>query len=453
MDDLSGPALQQPDVSPAPIHAPASGNLIPLPQPRSLSDDYVLASLDFIRLAGPDANRGPRPFPHPFPARMPLDVALTVIEQLSAPGDVVLDPMAGSGTTAAATLALRRHAIAFDSDPLASMLAFARCQPAAPERLLTAAARVFTHARRNSAAIDLKEQHARLAGLNEVMFLNRWFPAEAQVQLFAIVNNILVEPDLHTRTSLLALFSSMIITKQGGVTFGRDVARSRAHYCPEKRPAVPLDEWLRRTPAFLRHAAAHKASPHTNCVIARGDARALPLADGAADLILTSPPYLDAIDYMRAHRFTLVWLGYPLDALRDARGGAIGTERGLFETTLPESLEAMLSESSADPRRKPMLRRFLADILSSLRESRRCLKPSGLAVYVVGPSLLSRSRHDGGDVLAALARHAGWEVVGQTERDFAPDRRSLPPPRRSRRTVAINNRMSCELYVILRNPE
>jgi hypothetical protein len=245
----------------------------------------------------------------------------------------------------------------------------------------------------------------------------------------------------------------MIITKQGGVTLGLDVARSRAHYCAEKRSAVPLDDWTRRAPAFVRHSAAQKGLPHANCVIARGDARALPLADGAADLILTSPPYLNAIDYMRAHRFTLVWLGYPLDVLRDARGGAIGTERGLFETGLPEPLEAMLSESSADRRRKPMLRRFLADMLSSLRESRRCLKPSGLAVYVVGPSILSRGRNDGGDVLAELARHAGWEVIGQTERDFAADRRSLPPRRRSRRSLAINNRMSCELYVALRNPE
>ena len=115
---------------------------------------------------------------------MPLDVALAVIEQLSAPGDVVLDPMAGSGTTAAATLALGRHAIAFDSDTLASMLSFARCQPAPPERLLTAAARVATHARRDSAAIDIKEQHVGLAGLNEVAFLDRWFLGEAQVQLF-----------------------------------------------------------------------------------------------------------------------------------------------------------------------------------------------------------------------------------------------------------------------------
>jgi DNA modification methylase len=433
MDDPSGRGLQQPDASPAPIPAPASGDRVRPPRWRSVSNDHVLASLDSIRLAGLDANRGPRPFPHPFPARMPLDVALALIEQLSAPRDVILDPMAGSGTTAAASLALGRHAVAFDSDPLASMLALARGQPAAPERLLTAAARVVAHARRDSAAIDLKEQYVRLAGLAEVAFLNRWFPAEAQAQLFAIVNHILVEPDVRARTSLLALFSSMIITKQGGVTFGLDVARSRAHYCAEKRPAVPLDDWTRRAPAFVRHSAAQKALPHTNCVIARGDARALPLADGAADLILTSPPYLNAIDYMRAHRFTLVWLGYPLDVLRDVQSGAIGTERGLFETGLPEPLEAMLSESSADRRRKPMLRRFLADMLSSLRESRRCLRPSGLAVYEVGPSILSRSLNDGGDVLAEIARHAGWDVVGQIERDFAADRRSLPVPRRNRR--------------------
>ena len=42
-------------------------------------------------------------------------------------------------------------------------------------------------------------------------------------------------------------------------------------------------------------------------MITRGDARALPLADGAADLILTSPPHLNAIDYCA--RTGSLWCG------------------------------------------------------------------------------------------------------------------------------------------------
>ena len=185
----------------------------------------------------------------------------------------------------------------------------------------------------------------------------------------------------------------------------------------------------------------------------RADARRLPLADATADLILTSPPYLDAIDYMRASRFTLVWLGHTLATLREIRGDAIGTERGLASDGLPESIERLLLESPAQPRRQPVLRRYLVDMLAALRESRRCTKPGGLAIYVVGPSLLTRRRYDGGDVLAELARSAGWRVVGHTRRSFASDARSLPPPKRTHRHQAIHKRMGCEFYVALRNSE
>jgi DNA modification methylase len=39
---------------------------------------------------------------HPFPARMPLALAEFLVERFSDPGDTILDPMVGSGTTLAA---------------------------------------------------------------------------------------------------------------------------------------------------------------------------------------------------------------------------------------------------------------------------------------------------------------------------------------------------------------
>ena len=66
-----------------------------------------------------DIRRGARPFPHPFPARMPVEVARAAVLALSEPGDVVLDPMIGSGVVAKAALALGRRAVGRDVDPLA----------------------------------------------------------------------------------------------------------------------------------------------------------------------------------------------------------------------------------------------------------------------------------------------------------------------------------------------
>ncbi len=44
-------------------------------------------------------------------------------------------------------------------------------------------------------------------------------------------------------------------------------------------------------------------------------------------MIVTSPPYAsNAIDYMRAHKFSLVWMGFSVDDLGQRRSRTIGGE-------------------------------------------------------------------------------------------------------------------------------
>lgn len=44
------------------------------------------------------------------------------------------------------------------------------------------------------------------------------------------------------------------------------------------------------------------------------------LPPASVDLIVTSPPYANnAIDYMRAHKFALVWFGWKIDDLARIR--------------------------------------------------------------------------------------------------------------------------------------
>jgi adenine-specific DNA-methyltransferase len=64
------------------------------------------------------------------PAQMPLELAERVVRACSRPGDVVLDPFAGSGTTAVAALLHGRNVIAIELDPTYSAIAeqrVARC--------------------------------------------------------------------------------------------------------------------------------------------------------------------------------------------------------------------------------------------------------------------------------------------------------------------------------------
>jgi hypothetical protein len=77
-----------------------------------------------------------------------------------------------------------------------------------------------------------------------------------------------------------------------------------------------------------------------------GDARSLIFADRSVDRVLTSPPYLNAIDYMRGHRLSLVWLGHSLPALRAIRSGSVGSEKGLDVDDTVESVRDIAPPSA-----------------------------------------------------------------------------------------------------------
>jgi len=59
---------------------------------------------------------------HPYWARKPLNIINAIVETLSKPGDVVLDPFMGSGTIIFSALSLKRHAIGIDINPLSKFI-------------------------------------------------------------------------------------------------------------------------------------------------------------------------------------------------------------------------------------------------------------------------------------------------------------------------------------------
>ena len=66
---------------------------------------------------------------HSFPAKFPPQLPRKFILSLTEPGDTVLDPMAGSGTTLLEARLAGRHAIGFDIDPLALLLCRVKLSP------------------------------------------------------------------------------------------------------------------------------------------------------------------------------------------------------------------------------------------------------------------------------------------------------------------------------------
>lgn len=412
---------------------------------RSLLDDIA-------KSRGDQQTDGPR-F-HPFPARMPVWLAQTIVERLTGPGEMVLDPMLGSGTTATACLCAGRHVVGTDIDPMALLLA----------RVATTVYDRVTATRRLAQILEGAERRVAsglyVGEIRETFsqegqeFLKYWFPPRSQKQLFALASEIAAMPEGKYRDLAWVTLSSLIIAKAAGLSYALDISRSRPHKVEDKPLPDGFHAWRRRSKIVLdRLPFTREEPPSVTALVKHADARKLPLKDRSVDLVLTSPPYLNAIDYMRTHKFSLIWMGHELSNLRTIRSGMVGTERGMYSPdSLPTTLEGTIVGNIDDATRLGLVRRYLSDLRRVLLEMLRVLKPGAAAVIALGPSLITRGEADAGVIVGQLAESVGFQNVGWSFRPLQAGRRSLPPPTAARRDNALGLRMEGEVFLGLLKP-
>ncbi|MDP2952678.1 MAG: DNA methyltransferase, partial [Chloroflexota bacterium] len=266
---------------------------------------------------------------HAFAAKFPPQLPRFFIEALTSPGQVVLDPMMGSGTTVVEAETAGRVGIGIDLDPLAVLITRAKAGHIPPAELRASYL--------SCVSIAQKLIRDEAAGLREFLnhnfdsetkeFIEYWFAPKTQQALAALLLAIRsVTSDIRVASMLRVLFSSIIITKSGGVSRARDLAHTRPHLDPTKPEKDAIHEFSKKCMKVLR-ALEEWPRGTQQTVIAQGDARALPLASSSVDCVVTSPPYANAIDYMRANKFSLVWFGYPIKVLSQRRSCYIGAEK------------------------------------------------------------------------------------------------------------------------------
>ena len=342
--------------------------------------------------------------------------------------------MAGSGTTLVAARQLGRSAIGNDRDMLAVRIARCATHAFTQTGLDRIREKVITRARELLVAGDMRLPHVRGQLPDEdQQFIRFWFPIQSQRQLFALAAAIEELKARADRDFAWVVFSSLIIAKSSGASHALDIARSRPHKRLDKPVVAPFDVWDQRFRSAVSRLPFLDKPDSSSVEVHHGDARTLSLEDASVDFVLTSPPYRNAIDYMRCHKFALVWMGHPLADLRELRGTMIGTERGLWSLDgIPAPLEERLQRSDTE-RQAALVRQYLSDMRKLLTEIQRILKPKGLAALVVGPTMINSRRSDAAQVFGQLAEAAGLRLVGSTTRLLDVTRRSLPVPQQAGR--------------------
>ena len=413
---------------------------------------------------------------HPFPAKFPPQLPEFMIRQLSDPGDLVLDPMLGSGTTLIEALRLGRRAVGCDIDPLARMIAATKLTPINPGAALREGDRIIA-----GASDDYRRSRLRLQrdlelqfDVRTAQFIDYWFLPQQQLELLALVQRIEALPKGGTRDFLRVAFSSTIIAKSGGVSLARDLAHTRPHRDTAKVPTSAFVEFGKR---LARNVAAFGNDESTDAVmpfclngvdgkdpresaryasIHAASAADTGLPSASVDLIVTSPPYANnAIDYMRAHKFSLVWFGWKIADLSRLRAQYVGHDAiaGLRRDELPNQCEETLTKlADRDDRKALVLRRYFEEMRTVIWEMRRVLKEGRPAVIVVGSSTLRGLDVETHKGLAAIGEDVGLTLAGIGTRHLDRDKRMMPARWGQQQHSQIEERMHKEYVIGLVKP-
>ena len=380
---------------------------------------------------------------HPFPARMAPELVREALEVVPV-GGRILDPMCGSGTVPRAAVEAGHECVGVDIDPLAVTMSQVWTSRLDPEAIVGDAVDLVQRAEslHPSTVQRPTDQETR-------KFISYWFAAKQEDEL-ARLTTVLRRHNVPSNPALMIALSRIIVSKKMMASLAQDTSHSRPHKVAEENDFDVYSGFQRSAQLVARRLQPERIVGEAS--IRLGDARTLDgIGDNEFDLVLTSPPYLNAIDYIRGHRLSLVWMGHMMASLRKTRASNVGAERIMARHPKSPEISPYVSQadgSTIGSRHLGWIRRYAVDMEAVLRQVHRTVKENGYVVMVLGNSFIRGARVNNAQLIETLAIRNGFKVQDRRTREIPARRRYLPPPGDGKN--ALDTRIRIETVLTLR---
>jgi hypothetical protein len=250
--------------------------------------------------------------------------------------------------------------------------------------------------------------------------LLHWFRRYVIVDLARIHREISSLSILPSHKDFLKLCFASIIRSASNAdpvpVSGLEVTSHMKHKDEQGRLVNPFELFAKAVkkalPAVEEFCSVADPNARVNAIVADSTEVASHL-DDTVDVVVTSPPYHNAVDYYRRHQLEMFWLGFTksheerLELLPHYIGRSRVAQKHPFVTSqegftpLAEEWEHRMRQVSVE--RANAFKHYQVAMGLSLRQVERVLPTGGLAVFVVGHSTWNSSEIPTADLFAELA--------------------------------------------------
>lgn len=352
---------------------------------------------------------------HPYPARFIPQIPATLIRHLSEPGETVLDPFCGCGTTLVEALLQGRNAIGNDLNPIAVLVSKVKTTPLDKTRL----------SQLDGWLQGLENDQHRLAG-RPTLFgnieaeldpsdivtpaipnIDHWFTPEVKAELSLLSMRIRELQDKDIQDFCKVALSAILVgvsNQDSETRYSRRLKNIDAGETISRFKAKLADMRTRMLEFVELTGSSRPTSIRTIC----GDARALSIEPNGAHLIVTSPPYPNAFDYHLYHRFRIFWLGFdPVEMARSEIGSHLNYQRN------GENMSG-----------------FIRDMTRSFVHLNQALQIGRYCCVVIGDSVFGGKVVKNDQIMTEIGERSGFQLEENIKRELPKVKRSFSAPAR-----------------------
>jgi len=316
-----------------------------------------------------------------YPARFIPEIPNWFLRNFTKEGDNILDCFCGSGTSLVEASLLNRVPLGIDFDPFSQLLTIAKTTQLSK--------RDISYIKKNYPSLMKENSSSKPPKINN---LDHWFQKDNIKRLSNLIANIQTAkfPNIRIKNFYLITFAAII----RGSSLADDV--SPKPYISSKIKKIPKNSFQLFEKEIHKNLDAYKDESLTSPYVAKiigNDARSKIEHNKKINHVVTSPPYINAFDYVRVLRLENIWLGHFEDSeIPNHKKSQIGNEviSSIKYKIRPSKINIKVLDSKinsiykVDKKRAHIVLNYFVDMKQNFKEIYSSLRKGGHFCIVVG---------------------------------------------------------------------